>query len=164
MFHSSSTAPIKLKMVVITSRSSTSLLQCYKWEKRYKEKSNVVQKVMQMMTSKARRSIKIKSSKPSLSTSVAFFSGLHSENITVFICSAVILLLTGSYFHWRITAFSLILTLWNYQKRNSTLSWPRCAHVAESRPSNSLKNLNHQCLFVETENVTDILKNWGSFL
>lgn len=32
-------------------------------------------------------------------------------------------------------------------KRNSTLSWPRCAHMAKGRPNGSLNNLNHQYLW-----------------
>lgn len=33
--------------------------------------------------------------------------------------------------------------------------------MAKNRPTSSLKNLNHQYFLVETENVTDILKNLG---
>ena len=115
---------------------------------------------MQIKIGKVRSSINIKSSKL---TVFLFLWHFLAETITICICSAIILLLTGSYFHWRNMQLSirLILTLWNCQNRNSTLSWPRCTHMAKNRPTSSLKNLNHQYFLVETENVTDILKNLG---
>lgn len=99
MFHSSSTAQIKLKMVVISSRPSTSFLQCYNWEKCYQEKSNVVQKSCKWWSGRLGLVLK---SNPVLLPLWHFPVVYTAETITVFVCSAVILLLTGSYFHWRI--------------------------------------------------------------
>lgn len=38
-------------------------------------------------------------------------------------------------FIWKMTAFALILTPVESPKRKSTLSWPKCAHIAETRPT-----------------------------
>lgn len=81
------------------------------------------------------------------STSVACFRGLHCRKYHYFY-------LLSSHSSIDRILFSLenycLLIDFNFvemSKGNSTLSWPRYAHMAESRPNGSLKNLNHQYLW-----------------